>query len=231
MSIMETFVKDTGGYRVHKWAHYFEIYEKYFSKFKNKDIKILEIGVAGGGSLQMWKNYFGKNSEIVGIDIDERCLQYADENIRIELLNQNNKNDIDNLIQRYGNFDLIIDDGSHVNSHVINSFVWLFSTLNDGGVYFIEDTHTSYWPDYGGGFRKEGTSIEYAKKLVDHLTSYHFKNDETDNKYYANLISGIHFHDSIIVFEKNKREYEPYDVFYINGEKERESAFREMKRI
>ena len=228
---MNEFVKNTGGFRVHKWDHYFSIYEKYFSKFKNKDIRVLEIGVSGGGSLQMWKNYFGSNSVIVGIDIDTRCYQYADENIFIEMIDQNNKSDIDNIIEKYGNFDLIIDDGSHINGHVINSFNWLFPILNDGGLYLIEDTHTSYWHEYGGGFRTENTSVEHSKKLVDHLTSYHFNNNETVDKYYANSISGIYFHDSIIVFEKKIRKYEPFDVFYIDGEIERESAFRKQKEI
>lgn len=228
---MEEFVKNTGGYRVHKWAHYFEFYEKYFVKFKNKDIRILEIGVAGGGSLQMWKNYFGKNSLIVGIDIDTRCLNYAGDNIHIEMIDQNNKADIEKLISKYNNFDLIIDDGSHINEDMINSFKWLFPILNYGGIYFVEDTHTSYWEDYGGGFRNKSSFIEYSKKLVDHLTSYHFESEETNDKYYANNLGGIYFHDSIVVFEKEKREYVPHDVFYIDGEIERPPAFSVKRRI
>jgi hypothetical protein len=228
---MKEFIENTGGFRVHKWDHYFELYEKYFSKYRNKSPRILEIGVFDGGSLQMWKNYFGEGTLIVGCDIDRRCLQYAGDNVHIFIADQNNKNDIDTLISIYKNFDIIIDDGSHINSHVVNCFNWLFPILNENGTYFIEDTHTAYSSYYGGGFRQDGTSVEYSKKLIDHLTSYFFENEETNDKYYTNNISGIHFHDSIIVFEKKKRKHTPFDVFYVDGKKSDESAIASKKYI
>jgi len=225
------FIGNTGGRLVHKWNHYFELYRRYFSQFKEKDIRILEIGVSGGGSLRMWKNYFGKNSLIVGIDIDPKCLEHSGENIEVVIADQNNKEDIEKIIQKYGSFDIIIDDGSHINEHVINSFKWLFPSLKDGGLYFIEDMHTSYWDYYGGGFRGGNTMIEFTKSLIDHLNAYHYDNSETIDKYYANTISGIHHHDSVVVFEKNNREYTPFDVFYVDGKKEKESAIMNKRKI
>lgn len=225
------FLGNTEGRLVHKWNHYFELYRKYFSKFKDKNVRLLEIGVSGGGSLRMWRNFFGKNSLIVGIDIDSNCLEHSGENIEVFIGSQNNKEDIDKIIQKYGNFDIIIDDGSHINEHVVNSFKWLFPILNDGGIYFIEDAHTSYWSYYGGGFREPHTMVEFTKNLIDHLTAYHFDNTETDNKYYTNTISGIHYHDSVIVFEKELRKQTPFDVFFIDGKKERDSAIMQPRDI
>lgn len=59
-----------------KWFHYFDIYDKYFSKFRNADVVICEIGVCKGDSMQMWQNYFGKNATIIGIDINEECRKF-----------------------------------------------------------------------------------------------------------------------------------------------------------
>lgn len=226
------FLGNTEGRLVHKWNHYFELYRRYFSKFKDKDIRLLEIGVSGGGSLRMWRNYFGKNSLIVGMDIDERCSEHSGQNIEIVIGNQNNKEDIDKIIQKYGNFDIIIDDGSHVNEHVINCFKWLFPILNDGGVYFIEDTHTSYWESgYNGGFRESHTMVEFTKTLIDHLTAYHFDNPDTEDKYYTNTVSGIYYHDSVIVFDKQLRKQTPFDILYVDGKKERDSAIMQARDI
>ena len=67
---------------LHKWLHYFNIYEENFSKFKKKKITILEIGIAKGGSLRMWKNYFSSDSKIVGIDINPECKKFEKDNIK-----------------------------------------------------------------------------------------------------------------------------------------------------
>lgn len=225
------FLGNTEGKLVHKWNHYFDLYRRYFSKFKDKDIRLLEIGVSGGGSLRMWRNYFGKNSLIVGMDIDEKCDEHSGENIEIFIGDQNSKLDINKLIQLYGNFDIIIDDGSHINDHVINSFKWLFPILNNGGIYFIEDICTSYWSDYGGGIRKNFSSIEFTKNLVDHINAYYFDSLETQDKYYTNTINGIYYHDSVVVFEKELRKQTPFDVFYVDGKKERDSAIMKMQNI
>jgi len=64
---------------IDKWAHYFPIYEQWFSPYRGKDIVFVEVGVQNGGSAQMWKHYFGKQAHIIGIDIDERCRQFADD--------------------------------------------------------------------------------------------------------------------------------------------------------
>lgn len=66
-----------------------------------------------------------------------------------------------------GPFDMILDDGSHINRHVITSFNHLIDYVKSEGVYIIEDTCTAYWDEWEGGFRHPASSIEFAKNLVD----------------------------------------------------------------
>jgi len=202
---------------IHKWAHYFNLYEKHFSSFKNRPIKIMEIGVQNGGSLQMWRNYFDSNSKIVGIDIDPSCKQHEDDNIEIHIGDQTDILFLNKLIEIYKNFDIIIDDGSHINEHVINTFNHLFPFINNGGIYLIEDVHSSYWTNYNGGFKKENSMIEYSKNLIDQINAYFSQDLNLRPNYYTNNIGCISYHDSIVVFEKQIREYTPYDLIAHKG--------------
>ena len=186
---------------ISKWWHYFEIYDRYFSQFKDKEIKILEIGIYGGGSLQMWKNYFGKNAKIYGIDIRPECKKFEEEGIEIRIGSQADPVFINNLMKEIGEVDLIIDDGSHINQHQIASFNMLYPHLKENGFYLCEDVHTSYWPDYGGGLRQPYTFIEETKNAIDKLNYAHAKINED---YITNNTYSIHYYDSIVIFEKRK---------------------------
>lgn len=165
--------------------NYCEKYEKYFKFNRYNPIKILEIGVYRGDSLLMWKHYYPK-STIIGIDIDYNCVKYQneDKDIWIEIGSQNNHLFLNSIIKKWGKFDLIIDDGSHINSDVIFTFKNLIDSLNKSGIYVIEDTSCSYWEEYGGGYRKDGTVIEFFKNLVEDIN---FNGDFLRNKepYYA----------------------------------------------
>ena len=151
--------------------NYLVKYEKYLPFKRDEYLKILEIGVLDGASLRTWKDYF-YNSVVHGIDINEQCKKYEEHRIKIEIGSQDDENFLVNIKQKYGQFDMILDDGSHLNSHVIFSFEHLWDSVKSGGVYVVEDCATSYWEDYGGGFRKDTTSIEYFKKLCDDV-NYH----------------------------------------------------------
>jgi hypothetical protein len=159
-------------------------YEKYFPFKRGDDIKIMEIGVLRGESVKTWRDYY-HNSKIVGIDIDPSCKQYEEERISIEIGSQNDGKFLDDVMEKYGPFDMILDDGSHINSDVIYSFEHLFKSVKSGGIYVIEDCTTAYWADFGGGFRKEGTSIEYCKNLVDNVNfnGLEYTDGKTYNRY------------------------------------------------
>lgn len=146
-------------------------YEKYLP-FKREDkLKIFEIGVARGESLRMWKDYY-YNSNILSIDILSDCKQYEEDRISIEIGSQTDESFLDTISYKHAPFDMIIDDGSHVNSDVIFSFKKLFQHVKSGGIYIVEDAGTSYWPDYGGGRYKPGSTIEYFKGIVDEVSFF-----------------------------------------------------------
>ena len=188
---------------INKWWHYFEIYHEFFQKYVNKPVKVLEIGVYKGGSLQMWKNYFGEQAFIVGIDIDATCKDYEEENIKICIGSQDDKAFLEKVSSEYGPFDIIIDDGSHAVNHQIASFEALYGLLGNTGVYLCEDTHTSYWKSFGGEYLGQKTFVEYAKSLIDELHNQHISDKEIPLKaQFRNQIKSIHFYDSVIVFEK-----------------------------
>lgn len=143
-------------------------YEKWLPFNRLEPLKLLEIGVLDGASIRTWKEYY-PNSTVVGIDINPDCIQSADssKDIMIEIGSQIDLDFLNDICNKYGPFDMILDDGSHVNHHIITSMTFLLDHVKSEGLYIIEDSCTSYWEEYEGGFRKPGTSIEFCKLLVD----------------------------------------------------------------
>jgi hypothetical protein len=143
-------------------------YEKYLPFERWEPLKILEIGVLGGDSVRTWKEFY-PNSTVIGIDINPDCKFHQDLNngIHIEIGSQDDPDFLNSVIAKWGPFDMILDDGSHMNHHVIVSFNHLIDSVKSERVYVVEDTCTSYWPDYGGGFRTAGTMMEFFKGLAD----------------------------------------------------------------
>jgi len=150
--------------------NYCEKYQKYFPFDRLEPIKILEIGVWDGKSLLTWKDYY-PNSTIVGIDITTECVHYTDKfkNIWVEIGSQNDAKFLSDVVKKWGPFDMILDDGSHQNNDVIFSFTHLIDYVKTGGIYVVEDVCCSYWEDYGGGYKKENTMVEFFKNLIDHV--------------------------------------------------------------
>jgi hypothetical protein len=196
-SLIEIF-KQNNDRPIHKWLHYFDLYERHLSKYRNKPIKLLEIGVQGGGSLQMWKQYFGPDSEILGIDIHEE-FKFAEDQITVEIGDQSDEIFLKRICEEHGPFDIIIDDGSHIQSDVLNSFFFLYPTLNNGGCYIVEDTHTAYFNIFQGGLRSNTNSISVFSNFVHNMNIEYM--EEPFNPVIENL-SGLSFYNSMIVFEK-----------------------------
>jgi len=187
----------------HKWIHYFFVYDSIFKRFleKGEPLKMLEIGVQNGGSLEIWKKYLPQNSKIYGIDINEKCTQLKfSEGISFHLGSAVDKQFME---KTFGDveFDVIIDDGSHVCKDVIDAFEYLFPKLKNGGCYIVEDMHTSYWKEYGGGLH-EGTSIEYFKKWIDIGINREYVGNGLADSNIGKMISHISFYDSVCAIEK-----------------------------
>ena len=124
------------GRQIDKWEHYFPIYEKHFARFRGKSPRVLELGIDHGGSLQLWKRYFGPGAEIIGVDIAEESM-FSEAYIETHMRDQK-----DPEIADWGPFDIVIDDGSHVPEDQEISFGNLWPRCQ--GVYLIEDCHGKY---------------------------------------------------------------------------------------
>ena len=101
---------------------------------------------------------------------------------------------------------ILIDDGSHIQKHQILTLQMLFPHIKDDGVYICEDLHCSYWKDWGGGYLKPDTFIEFSKKLIDHLNSWHSQNPALPVSPFTKSAHSMHYYDSMLVIEKRVME-------------------------
>lgn len=195
-----------------KWgAHwYLQHYQRHFCDLQKKPLNLLEIGIggykqpdAGGNSLRTWKAYFPQ-ANIYGIDIyDKKRI----EETRIQTFqgSQTDPEFLKRVIQQIGGADIIIDDGSHINSHVITTFKILFPLLRDRGIYVIEDTQTSYWPGFGGSSDNPGrtdTIMGYFTSMVHSLNHEEILRERYEPSYHDLNIVGMHFYHNLIFVEK-----------------------------
>lgn len=188
---------------IHKWIHYFEIYDRHFARFRGTDVCIVEIGIYHGGSLQMWRNYFGANAKIIGIDIDPRCKDLEEEGIEIIIGNQEDREFLRSLKEKIPHIDILLDDGGHTMNQQIVTFEELFSHVDQNGVYLCEDLHTSYWGEYEGGFRKPSSFVEYSKDLIDSLNAWHSRDSESfPINHFTRSAYSMSFYGSVLVIEK-----------------------------
>ena len=195
-----------------KSDNYFEIYEKHLNKFIGKEIIFVEIGVLNGGSLQMWKQYFGKKAKIIGIDINPECKKFEDDQIEIFIGDQSSEIFWKNFFDQVGNVDVILDDGAHTNISQIKTTLSCINNINNDGLLIIEDTHTSYVNKYNTS--KKYTFINFAKKIIDKL----YKNDDTiyknDKFNLGKLVFSINFYQSCVIFNINKHKTSHNNTIY-----------------
>ena len=180
MSTLDRLAKAYGTDKSSDNHNYCVKYEKYIPFKRYDKINILEIGVLDGKSLLTWKEYFYR-AQILGIDINPDCKKYQEPRISIEIGSQDDGNFLSRTWQQYGPFDMILDDGSHMNEHVIYSFEHLWGHVKSGGVYIIEDCGTSYWSDWNGGYLKSDSMIEYFKRLADDVNFRGLQNFDKPN--------------------------------------------------
>jgi hypothetical protein len=180
MSTLNDLAKKYGTDKSSEIHNYCDKYAKYIPFQRYDKLNILEIGILDGKSLLTWKEYFYR-SHILGIDINPDCKKYEEPRISVEIGSQADGAFLSRTCQQYGPFDMILDDGSHMNEHVIYSFQHLWGSVKSGGIYIIEDVGTSYWDEWGGGFLRESTSMEYFKKLSDDINFRGLQNFNTPN--------------------------------------------------
>ena len=210
-----------------KWEHYFDIYDHCLSRFYDKKISFLEIGIQNGGSIEVAQKLFDPKSSLSGLDIDPRCSDISNilKDVKIYIGSQVDEKLLNKIATDHNkNFDVIIDDGSHIQSHMIFTFTRMFQFINDGGIYLIEDTHTNYSPSHQESFFGIGL-YDYFKGLSERLNldymdpasrqRYKIPRNRRDKRDYHNdinhFIFSIEFFDSIIAIRK-KQKLEPLRI-------------------
>ncbi|MEM1065337.1 MAG: class I SAM-dependent methyltransferase [Pseudomonadota bacterium] len=190
------------GPRINKWHHYIPLYDRYFAPFRGRDrVRMLEIGVAKGGSLKMWRSYFGPEATIFGIDIREKCRGLGGASAEVRIGSQDDPYFLGDVVAEMGGIDIVLDDGSHQMPHVRRTLEILFPMLAPGGIYMIEDLHTAYFPGFEGGVSAEGNFFNRVRELIDDMHHWYHPAGVKHGGV-GDAVSGIHVHDSVVVFEK-----------------------------
>ncbi len=206
MSQFQNFFEKNTGNAINKWVHYFDIYDFWFKKYKNKPIVILEIGVYQGGSLNMWRDYFGEEALIFAIDINSLCKQFETRNTKIFIGSQEDPDFLKYVKTQIPKVDILIDDGGHTMNQQIISFEELYDHIKEDGLYLCEDLHTSYWKNYGGGYKNPNSFIEYSKNFIDSINAWHARDKIFKINKFTKSIYALHFYDSVLILEKKKIE-------------------------
>jgi hypothetical protein len=146
----------------------------------------------------MWRDYFGPKARIIGVDCDSSCTIHQGNGTEVFIGDQSNPEFLKYVHNTVGNFDIVLDDGGHTMKQQIVSFENLYQHTKS--MYMVEDTHTSYWDEYGGGYKNKNSFMEYAKNKCDELNAWHCPELEVND--FVKTTNSIHFYDSIVMFEK-----------------------------
>jgi hypothetical protein len=181
-----------------KWTSYFQVYDQIFKKYKNKKITFVEVGVANGGSLFIWKKYFSEDSRIIGIDLNPNARKLEKHGFEIYIGNQTKKSFWENFYNKVGKIDILLDDGGHKNIQQVSTVHYSLPHIKDDGIIVVEDTHTSFIKKEFGNPSKY-SFINFCNLIV---SSIHKRCAVFEKKlnFYSKKIFSINFYESIVVF-------------------------------
>jgi len=188
-----------------KWLHYFEIYDRHLARFRGRAVHLVEVGVAAGGSLQMWRDYLGPQAVVHGVDIDAAARALQAEGFVIHIGDQADPAFLARLRSEIPRLDVLIDDGGHRMQQQLATFEALYPHLAADGLYLCEDLHTSYLRRYGGGYRAAASFVERSKDWIDLLNAWHAEDERLRVAEFTRTTWSMHYYDSMLVIEKRPR--------------------------
>jgi len=183
---------------------YFQVYEEIFSKYVGKEITFVEVGVLHGGSLFMWKEYFGEKARIIGIDLNSKAKELEKHGFEIYIGSQSDKSFWNNFFNKVGKIDVLLDDGGHSNVQQIITLNQAINNINDNGLVVTEDVHTSYLKKFGNPSKY--SFVNYSKSLVDVVNSRFPGTQIKKNNNFSNKIYSVSFYESITVINVNSKK-------------------------
>ena len=188
-------------YLSNKHSSYFQTYGELFEKYRGKPITFVEIGVFSGGSLFMWRDYFGPQARIIGVEFNPDAVRWREHGFEIHIGSQSDPAFWKQFFESVGPVDLVLDDGGHTYEQQISTVHYCLPHLKDGGMIAIEDTHTSYFKDFG--YPSRYSFIEWVKVLIDNINS-RFHSVHASGLDYRNSIHSIEAFESIVAFKINR---------------------------
>ena len=199
-TIRTSFVKSK--YLSNKHLNYFDVYDDLLNSFIDKEIIFVEIGVLNGGSLFMWRDYFGKKARIIGIDLNPDVKKFEKDGFEIFIGNQEDPNFWKSFFKKIGPVDIVLDDGGHTNKQQIITTEQCIDNINDEGLFIVEDTHASYLAEFGNP--SDESFINFSKKNIDYI-NYRFPKIGNEKKPYYNNVFSINFFESIVCYKINRK--------------------------
>tara|TARA_B100000886_G_scaffold275730_1_gene199654 strand:- start:1279 stop:2019 length:741 start_codon:yes stop_codon:yes gene_type:complete len=188
-------------YKSIKHSTYFEVYDELFSKYRNKKITFVEIGILSGGSLFMWRNFFGPRARIIGIDLNPKAKKWSKYGFEIFIGDQSDINFWKKFKKKVGKIDIILDDGGHRYVDQITSIECILSNIKHNGLIVVEDTHTSYLNGFGD---KKYSLINYIKNIIDKINHKSHRLKSTTS---MENIWSIKVYESVVaIFVKSKQK-------------------------
>ena len=185
-----------------KHSSYFHVYEALFAKYVGTRFTFVEVGVLNGGSLFMWREYFGPNARIIGIDLNPAAKKWEKDGFEIHIGSQSDPIFWDGFFRQIGQIDVLLDDGGHTNAQQIVTAHVAFNFVNDGGLVVVEDTHCSYFTEFGNPYKY--SFISFAKRIIDHIHARQKRVTPTVGDLGA-IIASVRFFESIVAFEIDRR--------------------------
>ena len=186
-------------YKSIKHSTYFDSYDHFFSKYRGREITFVEVGILGGGSLFMWRDYFGEKARIIGVDMNEECIKWQKYGFEVYIGDQSDESFWVDFKKKVGCFDILLDDGGHTYEQQIITVESLLGSINDGGIILVEDTHTSYMTGFGP---RRYSFIEYVKNKIDKIN---FRFHNLQNPRLEKVIWSLEIVESMVAFKINKK--------------------------
>ena len=190
-------------YNCIKHTNYFPIYDQLFKSYRGKKITFVEIGVFSGGSLFMWRNFFGKKANIIGIDLNPKAKKFEKYGFKIFIGDQSKEKFWNNFFNSVGKVDIVLDDGGHTNYQQIITTNKCIPMIKDNGKLVIEDVHTSFIKQNWYNPSKY-SYINYSKKIVEDINT-RFPGLKTFSYSLKKYVYKIDFFESIVSFDINRK--------------------------
>ncbi len=218
--------------------NYFDVYDHLLNRFVDKEFTFVEIGILNGGSLTMWRDYFGKKARIIGIDLNPKVKKFEKDGFEIFIGDQSKKKFWEDFFRIIGNVDVVLDDGGHTNEQQITTLNECIKYINDAGMLIVEDTHSSYMKEFNNPSKH--SFINFSKNTIDYI-NYRFPKIGDKNDPYYDTIFSINFFESIVCYNinrslckknvpvKNKGEHFNHKDFRYGDPDEKKNLLNELK--